>query len=385
MVSNLEHYRAAAGFVGAWPATVREIDALASQFDEVVHLACLHEGDPPPQAESYRATNVRLELLRPAGGPGVRGKFEAFRALPGRMAAIERAWRHADAAVVRCPSNVSAAALGMLTAGLGPARVWVKYTGAWRGRRGESLAYGLQRRWLRTGLTGAAVTVGGIEEAPGGGASGLCNPSLTMAEARAAEYATRGKSLTAPWRLLSVGRLVGDKGVDVAIRALAALAALRREAELDIAGDGPARPELEGLAAALGVRDRVRFHGWLGAGALERLYSRSHALLAPSRAEGWSRAWTEAAARRCVPFASDIGAAGGLERSGAGLVIPTLHPAAWALRLKELFDDEALWCAAADRGPALARSFTYERFLEGARNVLRLDEAVREREAFEGA
>jgi glycosyltransferase involved in cell wall biosynthesis len=388
VVSSLEHYRAGGGVVGAWPAAVREVDALASLFGRVVHVACLHAGEAPAQAASYRAPNVELALLPPAGGPGLIGKLGAAGALPGRLAAIQRAWRDADAALVRCPSNVAVAALALMSVGHGPRRRWVKYTGQWRQGPDEKMAYRLQRCWLRSGATGAAVTVGGVigdtEAAPGGGAIGLSNPSLIDAEVRAAEYSTRGKALTRPWRLVAVSRLVESKGLDVAIGALARMTQRGCAVELDIAGDGPARAALEAQAESCGVRRWVRFHGWVPEGALAELYAGAHVLLAPSRTEGWSRAWSDAAAHRCVPVAADAGAARGLERAGAGMVIPSRNPAVWAACLESLLSDGAAWRALAEGGPALARSFTYERFLEEVRTLFGLNAASREREVFEG-
>lgn len=60
-------------------------------------------------------------------------------------------------------------------------------------------------------------------------------------------------------RALVVARLIPWKGAALALRALAtpALAAWR----LDIYGDGPLRARLETEADALGIADRVRFHG----------------------------------------------------------------------------------------------------------------------------
>jgi glycosyltransferase involved in cell wall biosynthesis len=57
------------------------------------------------------------------------------------------------------------------------------------------------------------------------------------------------------------GRLIEGKGVDVLLRAFAEGSA-HGEFKLRIAGDGPARPTLERLAAELRVTDAVEFFGW---------------------------------------------------------------------------------------------------------------------------
>jgi glycosyltransferase involved in cell wall biosynthesis len=62
-----------------------------------------------------------------------------------------------------------------------------------------------------------------------------------------------------PLRIGFVGRLVPEKGVDTALRALAALPPDR--ATLTVIGDGPSQAELAALAASLGVADSVE---WLG-------------------------------------------------------------------------------------------------------------------------
>lgn len=54
-------------------------------------------------------------------------------------------------------------------------------------------------------------------------------------------------------RILFVGRLVENKGVDILIKAFAALKPSHPDAQLVLAGDGPLRADLENLASSLGV------------------------------------------------------------------------------------------------------------------------------------
>src|SRR5699024_1375677 len=65
-----------------------------------------------------------------------------------------------------------------------------------------------------------------------------------------------------PLQVGYVGRLEDHKGVQVLLGAMAGAEQLP-EWELRIAGDGPRRAELEGLAQRLGIADRVRFEGHL--------------------------------------------------------------------------------------------------------------------------
>lgn len=86
-------------------------------------------------------------------------------------------------------------------------------------------------------------------------------------------------------RVLTVGRLVEKKGVDLGLAAVAALAARGVPVHYDIVGDGVLRARLEARAAALGLAGRVSFHGWQSQGAVARLMAASDVLLAPSRTD----------------------------------------------------------------------------------------------------
>lgn len=82
-----------------------------------------------------------------------------------------------------------------------------------------------------------------------------------------------------PPRVLGVGRMVEEKGFDVAVRALIKVPGAR----LTLAGDGPARLALEQLAVACGVADRVEFTGWLEPDAVAGLIATCHVVVMPSR------------------------------------------------------------------------------------------------------
>lgn len=64
-----------------------------------------------------------------------------------------------------------------------------------------------------------------------------------------------------PHRLLHVGRLVGEKRVDLLLNAMPRVAAALPGTELVIVGDGPQRASFEALAEKLGIRECVQFTG----------------------------------------------------------------------------------------------------------------------------
>ena len=87
-------------------------------------------------------------------------------------------------------------------------------------------------------------------------------------------------------RLLCVGRLVEDKGFDLALEALARIAKCLHGVRMTIAGDGPERGRLEQLADTLGLRSAVEFVGMVSPDRVQSLLAKSNVVLVPSRREG---------------------------------------------------------------------------------------------------
>ncbi len=80
-------------------------------------------------------------------------------------------------------------------------------------------------------------------------------------------------------RMLFVGRIVPDKGIEWLIQALAKT---NQQIHLDVAGDGWARPAMERLAFQMGLGDRISWHGWCQTERLAALYQECLAVVFPS-------------------------------------------------------------------------------------------------------
>jgi glycosyltransferase involved in cell wall biosynthesis len=114
-------------------------------------------------------------------------------------------------------------------------------------------------------------------------------------------------------RICVLGRLVPHKQVEHALRVLADLGSELPELRLDVIGSGWWGPELISLAADLGIRERVVFHGHVSEHERDALLDASWLMLAPSIKEGWGIAIMEAAARGVPTIA--YAAAGGVTES----------------------------------------------------------------------
>jgi glycogen(starch) synthase len=108
-------------------------------------------------------------------------------------------------------------------------------------------------------------------------------------------------------RLLCLGRLSPEKGFDLALTAFAAVVRQFPQARLAIAGNGPARMQLEQQAAMLGIRHRVDFLGWVRPGDVPSLINSASIVLMPSRQESLPLVALEAALMARPVVATRIG------------------------------------------------------------------------------
>ncbi|WP_338031555.1 glycosyltransferase [Diaminobutyricibacter tongyongensis] len=96
-------------------------------------------------------------------------------------------------------------------------------------------------------------------------------------------------------RILFVGRVTGEKQIDVLLKAIALLPA-SLDAKLEIVGGGDQFKNLQHLADQLGIADRVTFSGYVTDEQLRQAYTRATIFAMPSIAELQSIATMEAMA-----------------------------------------------------------------------------------------
>lgn len=237
-------------------------------------------------------------------GPGSRRRFgKALRAFLQR--------RPLD--VIFCPGNYHwpvLGALGGLQRDEAPAIVTQISTPLYRHGRGgvEQLAYNCLTRYRLRGIDAAiALSPSAVPQAD------------AILRRKVTQYvrlpvlddagAPRTTEPAAGSVIVAAGRLVKEKGFDVAIRALARLE--DKSARLVILGDGPKREGLARLAGALGVSDRVEFVGYVP--DIAPHLAKARLLLMSSYYEGFGAVLVEAlAAGRpvvstdCTPAINDL-------------------------------------------------------------------------------
>jgi glycosyltransferase involved in cell wall biosynthesis len=170
--------------------------------------------------------------------------------------------------------------------------------------------------------------------------------------------------------LLAMGRLHPNKGFDVLIEAVARLP----DIYLWIAGEGPARGELEAHAHRLFVKPRVRFLGWRDDGPA--LLAACDAFVCPSRHEPLGNVVIEAWAQSVPVIAAESQGPGALIRHGeTGILVPVDDALALARAIQQTLADRprARQLGLAGRA-AFQRDFTegivVRRYLDFFRNVV---------------
>ncbi|QQR54652.1 glycosyltransferase [Candidatus Peregrinibacteria bacterium] len=115
------------------------------------------------------------------------------------------------------------------------------------------------------------------------------------------------------FNVLYVGRLDLAKGLDLLFRATQKVIESNgfiqshKDFQLHLAGVGPDRAMLEGLADKLGIQKYIRFHGLVQGEALIHLYKNSDLFVLPSRLEALPFAVLEACAARLPILATQVG------------------------------------------------------------------------------
>ena len=143
----------------------------------------------------------------------------------------------------------------------------------------------------------------------------------------------RGSDRTQGVRFLYVGRIVRNKGVRDAVRAIGRLP--RGLATLDVVGEGYDRPVCEDLAAELGVADLVRFRGRLAHEEVLKQYETADAFLFPSYREAGGIVVVEAMSYGLPVIVCDAGGPASTVSDGSGFRVPAVDPDQYASALAE--------------------------------------------------
>ncbi|MGH7843960.1 MAG: glycosyltransferase [Candidatus Binatia bacterium] len=149
-----------------------------------------------------------------------------------------------------------------------------------------------------------------------------------------------------PIRLLSVARLVKEKGLSYGIRAVHKVMGQRPDLQLryDIIGEGPLRAELEQLINKLGVEGSVHLVGGKSQDAVIQGLRESDIFVSPSLAEALPVSVMEAQAVGLPVIATQVGSVDQIVLDGrSGWLVPPRNVPALADKLRLVVDHPEQW------------------------------------------
>jgi phosphatidylinositol alpha-1,6-mannosyltransferase len=225
------------------------------------------------------------------------------------------------------------------------------------------------------GLLGRPDLAARVEVVPLGTEPSRFRPGIDTARVRV-RYGLNG----GPW-LLTVARLEWHKGIDMTIRALPAVRARHSTARYAVAGVGPRRPQLETLAAELGLGDAVRFLGAVPDDDLPALYNAADLYVGASRrhdllVEGFGISLVEASACGRAVLGGRSGGVPDAVRDGeTGILVDPDTPEPIATGILRLLEDADLRGRLGAAGRRAVE--TYYNWERVARDFIRIDAAFR--------
>jgi glycogen(starch) synthase len=161
--------------------------------------------------------------------------------------------------------------------------------------------------------------------------------------------------------VLLVGRLVYEKGFQLALEAMPRLIERVPGTRFLVAGSGTHEAELRRQAAELGLMEHGTFVGWIGDDILHSLYPIADICVVPSIYEPFGLVALEAMASGCPCLVADTG---GLREvvpdDGAGLRFRARDPEALAEMAVKVLSDEQLGKRLVDEGLEHIRSFDWD-------------------------
>jgi colanic acid/amylovoran biosynthesis glycosyltransferase len=149
-----------------------------------------------------------------------------------------------------------------------------------------------------------------------------------------------------PVKILTVARLVREKGVEYGIMSICEL--LKKHPNLSlqysIIGEGILREQLKTLVASLGLERIVRFLGEMNHADVSRQMTGAHIFLLPSVAEVLPVTLMEAQAAGLPVVATDVGSVSEIVADEkCGFIVPARNVVALAHRLEDLIGHPEIW------------------------------------------
>jgi glycosyltransferase involved in cell wall biosynthesis len=304
IISHTDHQKSPDGSIVGWGPTINEINHIAPNWMEVVHIACFDEGPTKGTSIPYTAPNMRFVPIPPFGGSSIWKKLNIIWNARLVMQVAVREVKNASHVQLRLPMGIGLYLLPYFAFFRKRDFIfWVKYANNWV-QKNPPIGYGIQRWFLKNNFANCKVTINGHWPGQQQHCLTFENPCLTTAKVEKGKKIANEKLFLPPFKLLFVGRLEDEKGVDRILNALSNIDPNLIEA-INFIGDGPKRTQYESKARHLNIS--VNFLGLRTQEFVHKVMEKTHFLLLPTTAsEGFPKVVAEACCFGCIPIVSDV-------------------------------------------------------------------------------
>lgn len=303
VISHTEHYIKDDGVVVGLNSTVEELNNLLQIFDEIVHVGMLHKGRIPDNTLPYVNEKISFIPIKQVGGKTWKAKLDIILSASKTFATIRSVLKKVDYFQFRAPTGIGVYVLPYLIYFINK-NGWYKYAGNWR-QKNVPLSFRFQR-WLLKNQN-KPVTINGNWENQLKNCLTFENPCLTENDIRQGNQIIRSKRKSSnDVELCFVGRLEPAKGYNLLIKVLNELPDNLQKSitQIHIVGKGVIENEL--LTIKENVRSKIKFYGVISRQEVHQIYSRSHALILPSKSEGLPKVLIEALNFGCIPIVTNM-------------------------------------------------------------------------------
>jgi glycosyltransferase involved in cell wall biosynthesis len=300
IVSHTAHYIDENGQVVGWGPTVKEINALSTIFEEIIHLAPLHLGVAPKSSITY-TNRVTYKSIKASGGKFLKKINILYRA-PFNLIQLQTYSKEVDIIQFRAPTGIGLYILPYLKY-CNKKKYWVKYAGNWVSTS-LSLGNKFQKWWLQKMLSShTKVTINGIWSNQKKHVLAFENPCLNEQDRIQGNLVVKDKQLLNKNSYCFVGGLDKNKGID---KIMEVFKELDEETigSLHIVGDGILKKQLKKTASQIKIP--IHFYGFLPKDEIQEIYNKCDFILLPSQSEGFPKVIGEAMNFGCIPIVSEV-------------------------------------------------------------------------------
>lgn len=303
IISHTAHYETLEGEIVGFVSTVTEINQLLEVFDEINHVAMLHNGTPPNNTLSYSSKKIKFIPIPALGGPTLKNKFELLINIPKILSVVSNSLSKSDYFQFRAPTGIGVFIIPYILLLNTKKKGWFKYAGNWQ-QKNAPTSYKFQRWLLKR--QNRLVTINGNWSNQPKQCLTFENPCLTNSDLSVGSKIIEKKSKTKKdINLCFVGRLEEEKGFYILIEALNNLS-IEDKMKINtvhLVGDSQ-----ENHDRVLEQCDYINFeyHGVLSRENLFNIYAICHAIILPSKSEGFPKVIIEALNYGCLPIVTGV-------------------------------------------------------------------------------